>query len=127
MIMFFNLYNAPITFQVFINDVLKEYLNVFYIAYFNDIFIYNNIKEKHFHHINKMLNKLQKIELYFDINKCDFYIIRIKYLDLIIIINEVEINLKKIKIICQEPISLGYKVNKKNIREYRASCTIRPI
>ena len=97
--MFFNLYNVSITFQIFINNVLKKYLNVFYITYFNDILIYNNIKEKHLHYINKMLNKLQKAELYFDINKYDFHIIRIKYLNLIIIIDEIEINLKKIKII----------------------------
>ena len=97
--MLFNLYNVSITFQVFINDVLKEYLNVFYITYFDDILIYNNIKEKHLYHINKILNKLQKVELYFDINKCDFYIIRVKYLDLIIIIDEIEINFKKIEII----------------------------
>ena len=99
MIMSFDLYNASVTFQVFINDVLREYLNVFYIAYFNDILIYSNIKKKHLYHINKILNKLQKIELYLNINKCDFHIIRVKYLDLIIIIDEIEINFKKIKII----------------------------
>ena len=101
MIIPFDLCNAPITFQTFINNVLREYLNVFYIAYFDDIFIYNNIKEKHLHYVNKMLNKLQKVKLYFDINKCDFHITRVKYFDLIIIIDEVEMNLKKIKIITQ--------------------------
>ena len=44
-IMFFKLCNALITFQIFINDVFKKYLNVFYIAYLNDILIYNNIKK----------------------------------------------------------------------------------
>ena len=95
----FDLCNAPITFQVFINDVLREYLNVFCIAYFDDILIYSNIKKKHLHHVNKILNKLKKSEFYLDINKCDFHIIRVKYLDLIIIIDEVEMNLKKIEII----------------------------
>ena len=31
---------------MFINYILREYLNVFYITYFSDIFIYNNIKKK---------------------------------------------------------------------------------
>ena len=58
MIIFFNLCNILITFQTFINDVLKKYLNIFYITYFDDIFIYNNIKKKHIHYINKILKKL---------------------------------------------------------------------
>ena len=101
MIMLFNLCNASITFQAFINDVLREYLNVFCIAYFDDILIYSNIKEKHLHYVDKILNKLQKAELYLNINKCDFHITRVKYFDLIIIIDEIEMNFKKIEIITQ--------------------------
>ena len=58
-------------------------------------------KKKHIFHVKKILKKFQQADLYFDINKCDFYITRIKYLDLIIIINEVEMNFKKINIITQ--------------------------
>ena len=79
--------------------MLKEYLNVFCITYFDDIFIYNNIKKKHVFHIGKILKKFQQINLYLDINKCDFYIIQIKYFDFIIIIDEIEMNFKKINII----------------------------
>ena len=46
-VMPFGLYNALITFQAFINDTLREYLNVFYIAYLDDILIYSNIEDKH--------------------------------------------------------------------------------
>ena len=58
MIIFFNLCNVLIIFQIFINDVLREYLNIFYIIYFDDILIYNNIKKKYIHYINKILKKL---------------------------------------------------------------------
>ena len=57
-IIFFNLCNALATFQTFINNILKKYLNVFYITYFDDIFIYNNIKKKHVFHVRKILKKL---------------------------------------------------------------------
>ena len=100
-IMLFDLCNAFITFQTFINNVLRKYLNVFYITYFNDIFIYNNIKKEHVFHMRKILKKFQQIKLYLDINKCDFYIIQIKYFDLIIIIDEIEMNFKKINTITQ--------------------------
>ena len=58
MIMSFELYNALVIFQAFINNVLKEYLNIFYIAYLNNIFIYNNIKEEYIYHVKKILKKL---------------------------------------------------------------------
>ena len=40
--MFFDLCNIFATFQIFINDILKKYFDVFYTTYFDDIFIYNN-------------------------------------------------------------------------------------
>ena len=57
-IMSFDLCNALVTFQIFINDILRKYLNVFCIAYFDDIFIYSNIKKKHVFHVEKILKKL---------------------------------------------------------------------
>ena len=57
-IIFFGLYNASTIFQIFINDILKEYLNIFYTIYFDDILIYNNIKKKHIYYIDKILKKL---------------------------------------------------------------------
>ena len=46
-----------------------------------------------------MLKKLKKSNLFLNINKYDFYIIRIKYFKFIIIIEEIEINYYKINII----------------------------
>ena len=56
--MFFKLYNALNIFQIFINNVLREYFNVFYFIYLNDIFIYNDIEKQHIQHVKKILNKL---------------------------------------------------------------------
>ena len=39
-ILFFDLYNGPVFFQRYINNVLFDYLNNFYIIYVDDIFIY---------------------------------------------------------------------------------------
>ena len=56
--MFFELYNALNIFQVFINNVLREYLDIFYSAYLNDILIYNNIKKEHINYVRKVFKKL---------------------------------------------------------------------
>ena len=51
--MSFELCNMSNIFQAFINNVLREYFNVFYFAYLNDILIYNDIKKKYIKHIKK--------------------------------------------------------------------------
>ena len=56
--MSFKLYNVSVIFQIFINNVLREYLNIFYIVYLNNILIYNNIKEEYIYHVKKILKKL---------------------------------------------------------------------
>ena len=72
---------------------------MFYTIYLNNILVYNNTKKEYIIYINKVLVKLQKIDLYLDINKYNFYITRVKYLKLIIITNKVEIDSKKINAI----------------------------
>ncbi len=95
----FKLYNVLITFQSFINKIFSLYLNNFCIIYINNILIYNNIKTKYKNYINKVLAKLYNASLYLNINKYIFFIKQIKCLNLIIIIEKIRINYKKIKCI----------------------------
>ena len=53
--MSFKLTNAPVTFQVFINNILKKYLDIFIIVYLNNILIYSQTKEEHRLYINQVL------------------------------------------------------------------------
>ena len=46
-IIFFELYNVLIIFQIFINKMFKKYFNNFYFAYLNNILIYNDNKKKY--------------------------------------------------------------------------------
>ena len=85
-IMFFELCNALEIFQFFINVTLREYLNDFCTTYLNNILIYNNIHEEHVKHMNKVLDRLKKANLFLNIDKCDFFVIEMIYLRLIIII-----------------------------------------
>ena len=61
--------------------------------------IYNETREQHIEHVFKILKKLQIVELYWNINKCEFFVQKVKYLKLIIIIDDIKINSKKIKVI----------------------------
>ena len=94
----FELCNAFDTFQVFINATLREYLNDFCTEYSNDVLIFNENKTKHVEHVFKIFVKFEKANLYFDIDKCEFFVTSIKYLELIIITEKIKMNFKKIDV-----------------------------
>jgi hypothetical protein len=83
------------------NDVFFDYFDDFVFVYIDDIFIYNNFKKEHIKHIKKILQRLRDADLQADIDKCEFFVHEIKYLDLIVRENEIRMNSEKIEIILQ--------------------------
>ena len=51
----FGLCNAPGSFQGYINDVIRECLDKFAVAYLDDILIYSNTLEEHIEHVRLVL------------------------------------------------------------------------
>jgi hypothetical protein len=51
----FGLTRAPATFQRFINDSLRDYLDQFCSAYLDDILIYSKTREEYEEHVRKVL------------------------------------------------------------------------
>ena len=100
--MFFDLCNVSKKFQTFINEVLKKCFNNFCSKYLNNIFIYNNTRKKHEKHVFKMFERFIEIDFYLNIDKCEFFITKIKYLNLIIIIEKIKMNSKKLKLLSIE-------------------------
>ena len=84
LVMPFSFTNALLSFQHYINDTLRDYLNVFYTVYIDDILIYSNSWEEHTAHVKKVLECLQITGLQIDISKCEFNITEVCYLDMII-------------------------------------------
>ena len=54
----FSLMNAPATFQVFIDKVLNEFLNITCVVYLNDILIFSKDESKHSEHVQQVLAAL---------------------------------------------------------------------
>ena len=71
--MSFKLTNVSTTYQEIINNILRQYLNRFVIAYLNNIIIYLNILKKHVNHVFKVLKCLNKRNLHFKLKKCEFH------------------------------------------------------
>ncbi len=97
--MLFRLTNAFATFQIYINKTLRELINITCVIYINNIFVYNNNLTKHQCYIRQVLKRLRKYSLYINLKKCKFNTIKIKFLDFIIFLKDIQINLKKIKTI----------------------------
>jgi hypothetical protein len=71
--MSFELTNVLTMCQKIINDILRQYLDRFVIAYLNDIMIYLNILKEHVDHIFKILECLDRRNLHLKLEKCEFY------------------------------------------------------
>ena len=63
LVMSFELTNAPATFQTYINNVLREHLDVFVVVYLNDILVYSKNEADHKVHVRKVLKVLKKADL----------------------------------------------------------------
>jgi transposase InsO family protein len=83
-VMPFGLTNAPATFQHFINDTLREYLDVFCTAYLDDILIYSDTLEEHKGHVRQVLEALQRAGILLRAEKCEFFTQKTTYIGLIV-------------------------------------------
>jgi len=98
-VMFFELINELASFQHYINNVLFDCLHKFCQAYLNDILIYSKILKEHKTHVKEVLNKLREVDLQIDIDKCEFKIQKISFLELLIFINDLRMNSRKVDVI----------------------------
>ena len=72
LVMPFGLANAPSTFQHFVNDVLRPFLDVFCTAYLDDILIYSENLHEHKEHVRSVLNALRDAGLQLDVDNVSF-------------------------------------------------------
>ncbi len=96
-VMLFELINESTFYQHYMNDVLFEYLHQFCQIYLNDIIIYSKILKKHKWHVWLILNKLRKADLQIDIDKCKFHVQKIIFLELLMLIEKLKMNSRKVQ------------------------------
>lgn len=103
LVMPFGLTNGPASFQHYINDSLREYLDVFCTAYLDDILIYSDTLEEHKKHVRQVLERLRKYGLQADIAKCEFHVQEVKYLGLIVGTRGIRMDPEKISAVADWP------------------------
>jgi hypothetical protein len=99
--MLFNLINVPAIFQIYINKMLVDLININYITYLNDIFIYFSIYAEHQRYVRQMLERLRQYKLYIKLSKYEFSIILIIFFGFVINIGGIEMDISKIEIITE--------------------------
>jgi hypothetical protein len=96
LVMPFGLTNALATFQNYINNVLVPYLDRFCTAYLDDTLIYSDNFEEHQQHVRLVLDAFAKAGLHLKPAKCEFHQQEVKYLGLIISMEGIKMDPKKI-------------------------------
>jgi hypothetical protein len=98
-IMSFELTNVLTTCQKIINDVLRQYLNRFVIAYLNDIIIYSKILKEHVSYVFKVLECLNRRNLHLKFKKCEFHQKEVNFLEFVVRRHKVRMNFKKLQVV----------------------------
>ena len=102
--MLFELINALATSQNLINDALREYLNIFVITYLNDILVYSfETLSEHQKCVKKIFDYLKKRNLFLKFEKCDFHKQEVEFLEFIVRINDIRMNLDKLNFVKDWP------------------------
>ena len=103
LVMPFGLTNAPATFQRMINNVLREYLDIFVVVYLDDILIFSDTLEEHTEHVHKVLQALQDAKLLVEPEKSKFHTQEVDFLGHTIVPGEIRMQKDKIKAVQEWP------------------------
>ncbi len=109
LVMPFGLMNAPATFQNFMNDVFREYLDRFMIVYLDDILIYSSNISEHVGHVKLVLDRLKQNNLFAKLEKCVFHAPSLEFLGYVISNKGISMDKNKVEVIVNWPVPSSIK------------------
>jgi hypothetical protein len=81
------------------NEVLSDYLNIFCIAYLDDVLIYSDNLIQHHQDIKLILERMKEVGLTLKASKYEFHMYKTEYLGYIITPTGISMDLEKVKAI----------------------------
>jgi hypothetical protein len=76
----YGLTNAPAAFQAFIQDTLRDLLNIICVVYLDDILIFSRTQDDHDRHVRLVLDRLRDAHLCANPAKCEWDKSEVEYL-----------------------------------------------
>jgi len=115
MAMFFEITNSPATFQAMMNKILRDLINERKVAVFvNDVLVGTETEEGHDEIVEEILRRLEENNLYIKPEKCVWKARKIRFLEIIIEPNGIEIETEKVN----EVLSWPQPKNVKDVRKF---------
>ena len=99
----FGLTNAPAVFQALVNDVLRDFLNVFVVVYLDDILVFSKTATEHSRHVRQVLQHLLENRLFIKAEKCVFSSPSVEFLGHVLEEGRVRANPKKVRAVEEWP------------------------
>ena len=104
MVMFFGLTNSPATFQVMMNELLRDLINVGKVAAFiDDMIIGMEGEEGHDELVAEVIKRLEENDLYVKLEKCKWKVREVKFLEVVIGLEGIKIEKEKVKGVLEWP------------------------
>ena len=95
----FRLTNAPAAFMDLMHWVFQPYLDQFVVVFVDDILIYSQLEEEHEDHLRIVLQALKEHQLYAKFNKCEFWLIEVRFLGHVVSTSGVSVDPKKVEVV----------------------------
>jgi hypothetical protein len=92
----FSFINILASFQAFINDIFRKYLDIFVVAYLDDILIYSTNEKNHIKQVNLVKKALKRANMRINEPKYTFHAKKMEFLGYIISLDRIKIDPKKV-------------------------------
>jgi hypothetical protein len=95
-VMPFSVTSGPATSQRYINNALRDCLDIYATVYVDDILIYSESLEEHEEHVKAVLERLRKAGLQIALRKCEWEVTSTRFLGFIVSTEEVSPDSEKV-------------------------------
>ena len=98
-VMPFGLTNTLAAFMDLIHRVFQPYLDWFVVVFMDDILISSKSEKDHEGHLRIVLQTLREHQWYVKINKCEFWLTKVRFLGHVVSVSRVSVDPKKVKVV----------------------------